>query len=147
MRLQFLCCAIVMMTTSVFASDLSVYKWTDDKGMVHYSHAPPSGVAVTEVDVRVAYSPSVDDLKAKEESATDEVSINEKKQAAINVKNAKIFEENCKSATANKKILSNFKKILIQDENGEEKLLTGDDITERLKLTEKNIDIYCEAST
>ena len=143
MHLKLFVCAISIMTTSVIAADVSIYKWIDDNGIVHFSHSHPANKKATEVDVYVAYSPSPNISTV--DTDNDEVAIKaaKKKELARTAENAKMFDVNCKSAQANKKILVNFKKILIQDENGEDKLLTGDEITERVELADKHIDIYC----
>jgi len=146
MNIKLLSCAISIMTTSAFAAEVPIYKWFDDKGIAHFSNSHPANKAATEVDVQVAYSPAPQDIENEDGVSTGEdIEAKEKKRAVLNEKNAKMFAENCKSAQANKKILSNFKKVLVQDENGQEKLLTGDEITEQLAVNEKHIDIYCES--
>jgi len=145
MRVKLLSFSILLMATSVLASDGTIYKWVDDKGIVHFSNSHPANKNATEVDIQVAYSASVDDVKetassTKTEDAADQES------SELAEKNAKMFADNCRSAQANKKILTGFKKILIQDENGNDKLLTGDDVTAQLELTDKHIDIYCSVN-
>ena len=146
MRVKLLSCSILFLANSVFASDGTIYKWVDDKGIVHFSNSHPANKSATIVDIQVAYSASNEEITESDnlETSEDERLKNEQ-YIARTEKNAKMFAENCKSAQANKKILTGFKKILIQDENGVDKLLTGDDITAQLSITNKHIDIYCEA--
>ena len=145
MHLKILSLASLLVTTSIFSAEVSIYKWIDDNGIVHFSHSHPANKIATEVDVQVAYSPAEKDITDRSTTTNDGSSEDkDNKRAELIKKNEKMFAENCKSAQANKKILSNFKKILIQDENGEEKLLTDDQITEQLAVNEKHIDIYCE---
>ena len=145
MNSKLLSCAIVIMTTSTYAAEVSIYKWVDDNGIAHFSHSHPANKIATEVDVQVAYSPDAQAIMDNEGITNDDSAENkEKRRSELAKKNEKMFAENCKAAQANKKILSNFKKILVQDENGEEKLLTGDQITDQLAVNEKHIDIYCE---
>lgn len=148
MRIKILGCSILLMASSVFASDVTIYKWVDDKGVVHFSNSHPANKESTEVDVRVAYSAA-----NKKNSNTDNLVETEEEKLAVQMKiertekNAKMFTENCKSAQANQKILTSFNRILIQDDKGNDKLLTGDDIKTQLDLTKKHIDIYCEVDS
>ena len=88
----------------------------------------------------------VNDFKYPIKDIIEDDKKNEELRLAQAEKNKKMFEENCQSAQANQKMLSNFKKVLMQDENGNEKLLTGEEITEQLEINKKHLDIYCEPS-
>jgi hypothetical protein len=141
MRLPLLSSVFFIIFSSVFAADISVYQWVDDKGMVHYSHLHPTDIQAIKIEVRSAYPQSKETLKSSsvfsdqsEHSSTTNQQITPK---------AKTFEKNCKLARENKHTLSSFKNILVQDETGNETRLTSNEISEQLKLTKKNIAIYC----
>ena len=147
MRIKVLGCLALVLASSVVASEVSIYKWVDDEGVVHFSHSHPANKEATEVDIQVAYSSSaIDSEKTTEEQKAEDDEENEELRLAQVEKNKKMFEENCQSAQANHKMLSNFKKVLMQDENGNEKLLTGEEITEQLEINKKHLDVYCEPS-
>ena len=147
MRIKVLGCLALVLASSVVASEVSIYKWVDDKGVVHFSHSHPANKEATEVDIQVAYSSNATGSEeTAEEQKIEDDKKNEELRLAQAEKNKKMFEENCQSAQANQKMLSNFKKVLMQDENGNEKLLTGEEITEQLEINKKHLDIYCEPS-
>ncbi|MCJ8320666.1 MAG: DUF4124 domain-containing protein [Colwellia sp.] len=142
MRVKLISCSILLLVNSVFASDVTIYKWIDDKGIVHFSNSHPADKDATIVDIQVAYSSSIDEINESVQSE-ETPNVQDQEYTERAEKNIKMFAQNCKSAQANKKILTSFKKVLIKDEDGNDMLLTGDDITAELELTDKHIDIYC----
>jgi len=44
----------LLLLTSTAAQATKIYSWTDNKGVVHYTDAPPPGQQAKEVDLRVA---------------------------------------------------------------------------------------------
>lgn len=144
MILKLISSTLLIFTTSVLAQNVPVYKWVDDQGVVHFSHSYPSNKDASLVEVRVDYTPSeiIEDRKAAE-LAKNEAEISEQMEAKQTEENLKLMADNCKSAQANKKVLTNFEKVMVKNEDGSETLLTGESLAAQIEITDKHIDVYC----
>lgn len=128
---------------SIAAKNDIVYRWVDDNNVVHFSHNPPADKDYAEIRVRVSYA-STDPITTDEDAIEDNEQDNATNIAHLSDEEK---QKHCESAQTNKKILTSFERVLMSDEDGNEKAMTEDEKAKQLELSEKYIDIYCEADT
>ncbi len=140
---------LFIFTTNTLAADIVVYRWVDDKNIVHFSQHQPKHDNYTELTMSEAFKASAkkndrtriekeledslsvqninDDLASNEESLLDDV------------------KDKCAAAKLNLKTLNTFDKIQYTDENGEVKVLSNTQKNKQQALSEKQIEVYCNA--
>ncbi|KTT27910.1 DUF4124 domain-containing protein [Pseudomonas rhizoryzae] len=130
-----------------------VYKWTDDKGVTHFSAQPPDGQKANEVDVKVApqingggsaptykmpngaQQPSVSNDAQQQE-------LDRKVKAQVREDQAKLKAQ-CDQARQNLAQLRNNPRILVQSGRGETRRLTEEERQQRLAETQLSIEQNC----
>lgn len=146
------CAALaICLTLASPAQASSFYKWVDENGVTHYSAQPPEDRPSQEVDVRTGETRENDDdspqgnspaLATEEEEAGNEDLEQElaKEKERIEQQN----RENCEIARRNQFNLKHRDRIRITDEDtGEERYLTPEELKEWRERTEKEIEEYC----
>jgi len=100
----------MLLATTVQAA---MYKWTDEKGNVHYSQQRPSGVEYEKIKKQKApppgSAPSYSTPSFSQEDSAD------KKVAAEVAKNKEIRQKNCEAAKNNLKVYSVHRRVKGQD--------------------------------
>ncbi len=119
---------ILLIPMSVLAAE--VYKWTDEKGRVHYSDRPRQQDA-KKVVVNAGSGDGGTGAE-REASAIEKLKMQDKKYAAC---------KNRKEQLANWKLAS---KIVEKDGLGREKTYTDDEKQSLLERTQSSIDKDCE---
>ncbi|MDR6234839.1 DUF4124 domain-containing protein [Pseudomonas oryzihabitans] len=130
-----------------------VYKWTDDKGVTHFSAQPPDDQKANEVDVKVApqingggsaptykmpngaQQPSVSNDAQQQE-------LDRKVKAQVREDQAKLKAQ-CDQARQNLAQLRNNPRILVQSGRGETRRLTEEERQQRLAETQLSIEQNC----
>ena len=120
------------------ADEVTVYRWVDDNGVVHYGQHEPLTEDFSQIVVETRYSPVQAPLK---NGTVTNKSDEEDALANQLVKNSNI---KCKNARANLKTLNDFDKVEVNDKDGKARLLTNSERLQRLRLSEKEIELYCE---
>lgn len=115
-----------------------IYRWVDENNVVHYSQHQPGHDNYTTLTIsnRPATQPkpvqeNKTELKAKSEQ-TEETSLDE------------TLAERCTEATNNLKTLTEFERVQVTDAKGELKVLTETEKNQQIKLTKKQIEVYCK---
>ncbi|WP_317933012.1 DUF4124 domain-containing protein [Halioxenophilus sp. WMMB6] len=123
--------AALSFTAMVHAGPI-LYKWQDDKGIVHYSEHPPVGVTNFErvrSEVTPGNSPVDYQTESPEQSKKDEASEPEQPQ---------IDQARCDNARKNLEALNSFARIRITEPDGKVRFLSESEVAER-KVEFKNI--------
>lgn len=123
---------------SAFAKDVTVYRWVDENNVVHYGQHQPLKDDYAEIKVESTYSPVQAPLK---ESVNKDNADIKTVSPAQKGNNNKI---KCQNAKTNLRTLQKFEKIEFTDANGKSKILSNTEHLERLKLSEKEVAIYCK---
>ncbi len=140
----------ICLTLAAPAQASSFYKWVDENGVTHYSARPPEDRPSQEVDVRTGETrESGDDpqqaepaLATEEDEAGDEELKQELAQEKERIEQQN--QENCEIARRNQFNLKHRDRIRITDEDtGEERYLTPEELEEWRERTEKEIEEYC----
>jgi len=142
----------LLLAGGLSAQAAQVYKWTDDKGVTHFSAQPPEGQKANEVDVKVApqinggsaptyqmpngaQQPSVsNDLQQQE--------LDRKVRAQVREEQARI-QAYCEQARQNLAQLRNNPRIQIQSGRGETRRLTEEEREQRAADTQLSIEQNC----
>ncbi|NMP17256.1 DUF4124 domain-containing protein [Thalassotalea sp. Y01] len=127
--------ALLALTISVtaFAQDVTVYRWVDENGVIHYGQHEPIKEDYEEVKVATSYSPvksPMKEVKKEGEEQTPDL--------------AQASSINCKNAQANLRTLTEFDKVEMTDADGRSRLLTDKERLDRIALSEKEVEIYCQ---
>ena len=110
-----------------------VYKWTDEKGVVHYGDAPPEGSAATKVAVR--------EIRAAEEPAAPSEEAKPAEKPA-----APTAQSNCEIAKRNLETLVKAPRVEMDgDGDGEPEPLTDEQRAAEQTRNEDLVRIYCGA--
>ncbi len=116
------------------AKDVTVYKWVDDRGIVHYGQHEPVSEDFTEVTIESSYSPVQAPLKHK--SVENDLLNN-----SVDVAQASSIQ--CKNAKAKLRTLNDFANVEIVDASGKTRVLSPTEKSQRREISQKEVEIYC----
>ena len=136
----------VIFSANVIAQDISIYRWVDENGVVHFSQHQPQDGNYSQLTTFSSYK-AKEDAKSKQTSlpsVDDELSEHEKEVAQVTAKNKEIMKKNCEAAQLNEKMLSSFDKVMVADSDGKNRALTDKEKKAQLELTKKQIETFCE---
>ena len=136
MNRKFLLILTLIASPLVLAKDVTVYRWVDENGVLHYSQHHPIKNEYAEVKIDTGYSPVQAPLKngiKEQEDDSDELATELAQNSQIK----------CKNAEANLRVLTDFDKVQITTADGKSSTLSGSEKLKRLRLNEKAIEIYC----
>jgi hypothetical protein len=134
------CIALVGLAAVAPATAQSVYSWKDDKGVTHYSDAPPPKGAVTKREVKAptptTTAPVTAKVEPKDAKAGDAKAEEQAAAAKAQVEKAlAIRAANCKTAQGNLAMLSSATPVGI-DNNGDGKIDTEYNPEQRAQQTQ-----------
>jgi len=126
------------------AKEIAIYRWVDSNNVVHFSQNLPKTDNYTQLS-------TVSSFKALSKEARQEKAEQaelEQKQISDTAQNQDTFEKNCKAAQLNVKMLSSFDNVLITEETSDgvktERVLNDKEKEDKLALSRKHIDLYCD---
>jgi hypothetical protein len=115
-----------------------LYKWTDEKGLVHYSEHKPVNLNSEVIKTKTGHSDPVPPV------ATTPVPTGDTKAAAeADTKAALKDPERCASARKNQETLKTFARIKVKGDNGEYRYLTPDEQKQKIGEANKAIEESC----
>ncbi len=138
----------------------SYYKWVDDKGVTHYSQSPPDVNSKTKtkaetITVSTRLPVGSEAAVAKHSDALQEKVKNKESKEGVKKTGAKATPDVSKAPNQYKEKCIKLKqdaqdladkgsRISVQDEKGEVRKLTEEDVAKRLDETKRQIKAYCE---
>ena len=136
------CIALVGLASMAPATAQAVYSWKDDKGVTHYSDAPPAKGTVTKREVHTP-TPTTTPVVAAKVAPKADGKPDEKTQAEANAAAAKAQAEkmaairaaNCKTAQSNLAMLQTAAPVGV-DENSDGKIDTEYSAEQRAAQTQ-----------
>ena len=136
--LPLLAIAFVFASANLTAAEKITYKWTDDKGEVHYTERAPKDREYTRIRTYV------DEKNAN----TNRVPVlaQEDKNAKKDDSYGTWRDENCTIANQNLDILVNAGRISTADGDGGTRIMTDEEKKEKMTQMEKQRDKYCQGS-
>ena len=118
-----------------FANEVTVYRWVDENNVVHYDQHEPIKEDYSEVTIETSYSPVQAPLKEKN---IGESSANQSNQIA------QASRVKCKNAQVNLKTLTEFSKVEVTEKDGRTRTLSDKERIQRLKTSQKEVELYCQ---
>lgn len=145
---------IVSMLTPISnltAKEIAVYRWVDANNVVHFSQNLPKTDDYTELSTVSSFNALSKDAR-KEIALQKDIQQNKdsitQEQELAKAQNKAMFDKNCKAAQLNNKMLNSYDEVLMteEDSNGikKERVLSDKEKQEKLILSKKNIDLYCD---
>ncbi len=131
-----LACFLVM-CNHASAAPGKVYKWTDDKGLVHYSERPPIGRQTEIVKPHIGHSDPVDYGAAFKDKGKEP-------DKNADAKALPKDPNRCAAARKNLEILKTYGRIRIEGEDGQLKYLTPEEKEQQTNEATKAIEESCE---
>lgn len=123
---------ISFFSIQAYCQTITVYKWTDSKGIAHFSYIMPKDAEYTTFEMKKPPPRKVNDTAEKTET-----------NISLSDKLTEQAKTNCKNAQDNLKVLSEFAKVKFADDSGKERILSEEDKTEYKKQAEKRIELFC----
>jgi len=139
---------LLMAVTPGVAMSASVYKWTDENGVIHFGDQQPYGKTAEKVSVRAGTSQPTDSSRPSPQerlNSLQEKQAEEQEQeraAAASEAQRKQREKNCEAAQKNLELIRTKPRIRI-DEGGEQRYLTPEEIQEYKSKYEDAISEFC----
>lgn len=133
-RLVFLL-TLLSVTAVIKAAQITIYRWVDDKNIVHFSQNQPEHDNYTEITMN-KNTPRQDKV-AKQ--ITKEQKTQQENQNSLTASNA----EKCLTAQNNLSTLESFDIIQYKTTSGESKVLSDKEKNDQLVLNKKQVDLYC----
>lgn len=118
------------------AKDVTVYRWVDENGVIHYTQQHPIEDDYAEIRIDSHYSPVQAPLKSGIKPTEDDIS-----ETSTNITPSSIAK--CNNAKANLRVLTDFDKIEITDANGKSRILTDIEKFNKIRSVEKDIQGSC----
>ena len=136
----------VIFSTNVIAKEIAIYRWVDENNVVHFSQHQPEGTNYTELTTFSSFKAKEEALSEQDNSplVDEQISKFEAEQAAVVAKNKEIANKNCKAAQYNVKTLDSFDEVMFTDADGKERAMTTKEKKEKLALSKKHIELFCE---
>lgn len=116
-----------------------VYKWTDDKGQVHYSEHPGANQTNEVIKPKTGHSDPVNYSTAATSAAAEGSNTAATTPTAQPVKDA----ARCEQARKNQEILQRSSRIQMKDEKGELRYLNPDELKQKMDEASKAIEEDC----
>lgn len=139
--------ALLALTVPTLASADSVYRWTDENGVVHFGDREPSGRSSERVSVKSGKTSG----DGERQSPQEQVEALEKNQAerernenetAVDEARRKQREARCQTAQANLQAINSNARIRVT-EDGEQRYLDPEEINAKKQEFEKIADESC----
>ena len=125
--------ALLSFTFVAKATDVTIYRWVDEKNVVHFSQNQPEHDNYTELTISKT-------TQHKQKTLTKDKKIQTKK---LSISENDINKEKCLTAQTNLSTLESFDVIQYKTESGESKVLSDKQKNDQLVLNKKQVDLYC----
>ncbi len=141
--------ALVLAPALVAPAAAAVYKWVDDNGVTQYSQTPPPGRQAVRLEGGLPTGGSTgasmeSRLKALQESGKkDDEGDAKKGNEAQDPAQQAALEENCRQARESLTTLTEHRRILAKNEEGEMTRLTEEERQARVQELRDYIDEHC----
>ncbi|TGN38437.1 DUF4124 domain-containing protein [Marinobacter confluentis] len=153
MNRKILALAVCIMVIPASASAQSVYKWTDENGIVHFGDRAPSGTESESVSIRTGKRAGSGDsdsaspqqrVQQMDEQAAQ--SAEREQLSAAEEARQKQRAANCQTARSNLSLIRSGSRIRVE-ENGEERYLTEEEKAEKREQFEEIAELNCNEET
>lgn len=150
-KILMLVCLLVAAAPGL-AFSASVYKWTDENGVVHFGDRQPTGQASEKINVRTG-TPAADNDRASPQERLKSLQEEQDKEAASEQEKArqeairKQRQAACEKARKNLETLNTYSRIRIEEEDGEIRYLSPEEIEAQREKHQRLIEENCGPET
>jgi hypothetical protein len=141
--------AIAVIGVGANAAD-KMYKWKDDKGILHYTETPPAGDVAYEI-IEVKNQFSNDNYRPQRRNTSQQQAQPAEEKPGVPQSEVEKYkaarQHNCQVAKKNLYTLQNVARVRITDESGKERLLTDEEKQERIALSKEQVKTFCGPDT
>lgn len=142
--MRYLICLSFIFSASLSAG--TIHKWIDEDGNVHYGDSPP--VSVTTKPVRVIGAPSDPGKALPRLGTSDESDSSSDSNSAADEPDPSTLPEDqakvaCDLAKKDLKAIKSSNRVRLKSADGSTRYLTTEEIAERRKNTEEDIENFC----
>jgi hypothetical protein len=142
---------LALLAPSLSTAD-SVYRWTDENGVVHFGDREPVGRAADRVNVRSGTATSSPQRKSPQEQlkALDERQADRErneKETAVEEARRKQRQARCDAARANLQAVNSNARVRVIDADGEQRYLTPEEIQEKRAEFEAIVEETCDGGS
>jgi len=148
---NFLAVTAVLLGAASFAcvAAETVYKWTDESGVIHFSDRPVPNAAAEEMRVTppspLQAEDDGEDAGAEDDAtATDAAASKEERQAAMEEQRRKIREQNCQIARQTLEHNESIERMYRVDANGERVFLSDEEREMVLGKSREDVEKWCD---
>ncbi|HEX4779489.1 MAG TPA: DUF4124 domain-containing protein [Usitatibacter sp.] len=148
----FLVIAAFAAMTAFAAAAQQMYKWVDEKGVTHYTDAPPPDGKANKIDIHPTppsgpVPPPVDYKQKEMDSRVEKVQKEqqEKKDAVQEANEKAIKKGRCVEAQRQLQILSTQRPVFNTDAKGDKNFLDDDKRQAEIDRWQERAKTYCEA--
>jgi hypothetical protein len=127
---------VILACHSVFAAVKIMYKWTDEKGEVHYTERAPKGIEYTRITTHV----DADNAAATRVPTPKTPAIKDDKKSSYGTWR----QENCTIATQNLEMLNTASRIGVDDGQGGKRLMSDEEKAKQIAQMQEQIEKYCK---
>ncbi|WP_286235276.1 DUF4124 domain-containing protein [Thalassotalea sediminis] len=124
----------LLLNSTVFADNITVYRWVDKNNVVHFSQHQPEHNNYTELSLSaIPKTPepiAVPQKEEQENTKSDEQVVTESL-------------DKCEAAKENVRTLEQYDNIQYTDESGNLKVLTDVEKSQQLEINKKQVEVYC----
>nr|WP_297403896.1 DUF4124 domain-containing protein [uncultured Marinobacter sp.] len=136
MNKKILTLTLLMAMAPAIATSASVYKWTDENGVIHFGDRQPTGMAAEKLNVRSGTSSEASGGRSAPQERLKKMEEQQKTRKEKELETAaeearrKQREANCATARSNLDIINRNARIRVS-ENGEQRYLSPEEIAEQ----------------
>jgi hypothetical protein len=134
----------LLASSYAFTASGKVYKWTDEKGLIHYSERPPLGTQTEIVKPEIGRSEPVNYGAPSDEKAEKAKEGTKLEKKVDDEKSALKDPARCDSARKNLNVLKTYARIKLKGDDGEYRFLTPDEQKQKADEATKIIEESCE---
>ncbi len=143
--------AIIALLSPSLTSAESVYRWTDENGVVHFGDREPVGRAADRVSVKTGAATNSSERKSPQEQvqALEERQAErqrEEKETAVEEARRKQRQARCDTARANLQAINSNARIRVVGADGEQRYLTPEEIQEKRAEFDAIVEESCDDS-
>lgn len=125
----------------------TLYKWTDENGVTHFTERPPAGVTdVEKVRNHVGRGNSPVEYNSGNDSEQEQAVETQENSGNQPQRDPAVQKARCETAQRNLDSLSSFVRIREKDENGELRFLSEEEVADRRRGFKEVIEKECGGS-
>jgi hypothetical protein len=140
---------IALLSASIFCMGAGkIYKWVDKDGRVHYSGQAPANSNAARVNIRAGTSAPAADTTATDTDKQDQAASGDKDAGKVKLTEEQIAKMRpyCNNLRSRIQQMSSGLRLLENGADGQQRELSRDEVSSKLREDQQNLDTYCTAN-